>query len=1008
MRKVRGSGKCLYFKIVSFDGVLDFQNALKYDRMLNLIPTGQKNLTLANPNAMSTALDAISNGKQKLRQGTICVLGDVGVGKTSLVRSLLGEEFKKDIAKTQGVDMTLVETRNVDKQWHKLSESQLPNFQRIVNKSIAERLHASEKRNPARILLNFLYAVCCTNLLVTPSTFKNILDKFGITAGLWLTHTVWFLVLNFLLWFLVAFVGLFWMGLCMEVIEMILFFELRASGFLRWNILGFVFGCRSIRMFEGLAVFQYFASMAEVEKEVGLLLLSFLIVSLVVQPFQPPQIHFEDLHKKYILVGFVPTYVFLCSRGLFIGTLVGWGTQSRLSELHYDLYLKTACYTSVAVMIIFNLDKAFLQVLQPPHTPNYKERTSFKRWLFLAGIQLVMLISYPVFGVDIFYLIASIMMTEATIGVVFRYFIYGEEKKSFIPGLLSQFRSSEVTTLSTHHFILQRHSGSFFFDKIQKLLEDSDNLRSESESITSLRFRIQDFAGDEEYYSYHHLFILDQAFFIIVFRLTDCVDDLPKRLMYWLCSVCAHTSTKQPSVFLVGTHRDSITEVELSKVHSVLKSQLLLTFGDIIECNDNSLFFAVENMPLHSNFDVGVKSLRQSIENVTLTQNAGQVEDEVPLRWLEICQVIRDHQYLTFKESKPGNVTPALDMCIQKDDFKRFLSSKELIIEADGEFENMLHYFHRKGLILYVQRKTPARLTDKCDVVPPPPAVEMSDWLLLNPQILAKAEIEFVLSPDELNLQTKECRKDWQVLKETGYISKSLLCHTLGKFSPNVDTLLAFMEVCNLICRLARPQRLGNGRTMLTHFLPARLPRSADSCRKVLWHNGSHDMKFYFSFQGFLPEAVFHRILARAYTLSSACNLKTDPHVYRNEGLFWMSEKQCYLLELIEEKGIKVTFTTRKPADRKPADIMATLWSMVSDVCNSDFKFLKFHCGPACSECSQTVDLYRNILPSHIIDIYPQCCIKCIEPFLLFCGNVQLDKQLQIWFPFSKLEYGSS
>ena len=103
---------------------------------------------------------------------------------------------------------------------------------------------------------------------------------------------------------------------------------------------------------------------------------------------------------------------------------------------------------------------------------------------------------------------------------------------------------------------MQQHSGLFFFNDIQKLLEDSNKLRDEEEFISALRFRIQDFAGDEEYYSYHHLFILDQAIFVIVFNLTVDVCRLPPQLMFWLSSICAHSSANQLSVFLVGTHRD--------------------------------------------------------------------------------------------------------------------------------------------------------------------------------------------------------------------------------------------------------------------------------------------------------------------------------------------------------------------------------------------------------------------------------------------------------------------
>ena len=51
---------------------------------------------------------ALKEGKTTIRRLQLLVLGEARVGKTSLVRSLLGMEFLPDCKSTQGIDMTSI------------------------------------------------------------------------------------------------------------------------------------------------------------------------------------------------------------------------------------------------------------------------------------------------------------------------------------------------------------------------------------------------------------------------------------------------------------------------------------------------------------------------------------------------------------------------------------------------------------------------------------------------------------------------------------------------------------------------------------------------------------------------------------------------------------------------------------------------------------------------------------------------------------------------------------
>ena len=48
----------------------------------------------------------------------LTVIGDIGAGKTSLVRNLSGEDFVKERVETHGIDTSMVEVTELDDSWH--------------------------------------------------------------------------------------------------------------------------------------------------------------------------------------------------------------------------------------------------------------------------------------------------------------------------------------------------------------------------------------------------------------------------------------------------------------------------------------------------------------------------------------------------------------------------------------------------------------------------------------------------------------------------------------------------------------------------------------------------------------------------------------------------------------------------------------------------------------------------------------------------------------------------
>ena len=61
---------------------------------------------------------ALREGKASVSLMQLAVIGDVGAGKTSLVRTLSGQEFSHERVETHGINTSMVETTELDESWH--------------------------------------------------------------------------------------------------------------------------------------------------------------------------------------------------------------------------------------------------------------------------------------------------------------------------------------------------------------------------------------------------------------------------------------------------------------------------------------------------------------------------------------------------------------------------------------------------------------------------------------------------------------------------------------------------------------------------------------------------------------------------------------------------------------------------------------------------------------------------------------------------------------------------
>ena len=406
----------------------------------------------------------------------------------------------------------------------------------------------------------------------------------------------------------------------------------------------------------------------------------------------------------------------------------------------------------------------------------------------------------------------------------------------------------------------------------------------------SVKLKLLDFAGDEEYYAYHHIFMRDQAIYIVVFNMANFADNnfrniktKIQRLRFWLESICSKAKPKTP-IFLVGTHRGHMDMIHLKNIDKHLQQQLMHSFSDELVMNkeDKLSYFPTENTLGRK--DRGIQNLQKEIMS-TAEDLRPIMGREIPYSWIKIQDAI-----INLSENRNAR------FCVP---LRQFPVSVGNFICTNWSRET-LKYFHEKGLVIYNH--------DRQDS-------ELSSWILLRPAILVDIIIQLVspLTDEEVYFQ-RGFRRDWKLLHDTGMLTESLLKHILSRFQENEEAMKGFLEEYDLICPLFFNATNQEEEAQVTHFVPSLLPVSSmATVTTPVWFDGPYDKTFYVFFNRFLPQALFQHLLSRAHRNSKAEFAHGEPVIYQDVGRFWLWPNQPYrLLQLKDEDMIEVTFTYKR------------------------------------------------------------------------------------------------
>lgn len=785
--------------------------------------------------------------QQFVFQGQCLVLGDSGVGKTSLVRAISGKPFDEMEPRTTGIEQSLV-----DEKWQNLDTKDL--------------IFGNVNRFFLEIFIQLMLYGRAGNVIFQQSRFRKkeiafALPLFGIFF-LTITTTITDPPKENHCVLPISIIFIFFLYVCDS---WFVFFSPKEDWRLKAGLCYFMVNPRGILIGTFLsvgllsfhseisygepsktAIFQFVLFVATV---IALGYVAFLLLkslrsfALEQKCPQPGQLKLNN--QRPIEVIFFTRFILNTFVGFILVTTVG------------VFYSKILHQVSI-VMVIFYF--AFFMAESVPRILK-----SLPEWHQWAKFFLIIIFLLCVF--------ACLPSSSEKLAMIFLVLFCDTLHQEYF------WLESAISTPSQDHV----GPGTFTAVQLEKAVIDQKKLKNAlNQKWSSLKLKILDFAGDKEYQSYFHMFLRSQAIYVIVFNMAEFAEDSLrdlttkiKSLHFWLESVCSHVTSSTP-IFLVGTHRGNMERSTMERINENLKRNFWELFCGELVVNkvDELFFFPVENS-LGQN-DGGIQIFQRAII-ATVEELKETIGRNIPLSWIQIQDAL-----ISMKSDKGAKV------CVRFEEFPTVFDN----FICTNWTEETLEYFHEKGFMMYLN-KGPKRVLLNPDVLidiiirlitKQPEGIPQRSyrrhWNLLQEKgMLTKFLLEFLLESVLLKVESKE-------------------------------DVTAFLEEYDLICLLTHKMAPLNGERLTpTYFVPALLPISTDE-NIQLWKDRSTDKKFFVFFKKFLPEPLFHCLLSRAHKNSKVQFPRSQPLVYRDAGRFWLDFRQPYKLKLLKDmKMIEVTFT---------------------------------------------------------------------------------------------------
>ncbi|XP_030851495.1 uncharacterized protein LOC755988 isoform X1 [Strongylocentrotus purpuratus] len=448
--------------------------------------------------------------------------------------------------------------------------------------------------------------------------------------------------------------------------------------------------------------------------------------------------------------------------------------------------------------------------------------------------------------------------------------------------------------------------------QVERLLKDAEDGKTdllaeketEQDDSKKIVLSIWDFAGQSVYYTTHQVFLSSRAVYIIVFNLTHELDAPAQTQIrrgddtveyaeseftnldfmdFWMRSIHAYTAENRsnaldntmlsPPIFVVGTHRASLSSDPVEQARMVEEKFLRIRqnlLGKPYLPHIIPSFYAVENN-IDEGDDEQVTKLRKHVEEVASKEP--YMGEHIPLRWLRFQQKVADL------------VSQGINY-MSLDNMSEVASS--VGISSEAGLQTMLQFYHDLGIIIYYGG-------------PGASDSSLRNTVILRPQWLVDI-FRRVITIKDIDDKWSLLLDAWTKLDEYGILQDQLLDHMWHDVIDQKEVLVGLMEKFDLLCERQTPSELPGADEPSqgvsgerSYYVPSRLRECPDQEDLMAETNAS--VAFYITFNGFLPDGLFHRILTRAVRWSQEQGGR-EPRLFFRQARFFLNDEHDALLEM--------------------------------------------------------------------------------------------------------------
>ncbi|XP_070562805.1 uncharacterized protein [Ptychodera flava] len=894
-------------------------------------------------------------------------LGDARVGKTSLRRALMGETFQKSEASTVGIETRMCESREVDNAWHTCEDISSTDFE-CASSWYTAKTSTGEKKKKGKER-----SISNENNRSSQSTTtaKYLKDVFYIFKLCFSLHLLFIIPLCYI--FSYGFAPFEWFL------------------FLGMTIARLDFLTEAYRIGTGVA-------------------LAFLIEYYIRchVTLDIVYLFFSTIASNYISLNYFYCFLFFVSIGFIFGVLVGSGFRSGLAfglcllqppklyslqDQTFELELTEVVSSYLQTAQIF-LSSAIGLIL-------------VRSWTLLLGrlpFKPITDVTFVTLSVLTISVVLSLLLPDSTIPISFlspMLLVFGKTTSEFVGreidakcnigyftykgagtllGLLMgyfmgwtfQLPSIFSPTFSVFFMSILTHPlvEMYGFWKvncqtlpIKKIRDAFKALRGGSKNLPT-RLSLWDFAGDELYYSTHHVFLASHAVFLLVFNLKEAVQDRSKqlnRILFWLHSISIHAKDKDSVIFLVGTHRHSVTLSDQEDIDQYLFGNLYGIFCDRLVVNsDRRLVFMVENSVCK---DTEMLKIKELISYKVM--EAEYIIREFPIKYLHFYKLILSKR----KEGENRRFSQSISSYADVEDYV----SNACGITNEDDFRELLSFFHRAGEIIYQ---------------PDDPVLEQ--YVVFDPQLLVDIMKVLMNIPPRYK-RSQKVAPYWLKLEQHGILHSSLVEHMMKPLNVPTHVIISLLAAYDLICPTFQKTTKTKDELFsvpcLMPYYSSMLQGDSGTAIEDWWISSEDEEIYYFDFGYWRPDAVFSRLLARCLNEDQLGGQLRMRQVFYDVAKFTVDSEILVKLEILhripEQNLIKVT--VQRPRDADSRMCITKVINHVEAIRRRDFKHLEYKFGILCPVTNHRDPELQGKL--HVVKLASQldCRLQEAGPFNFLC-----------------------